>query len=94
MTNDNPYISREGIDLTGRTARCSCGRTAPSSTDLAFFEYRGLGMERPTCAICGFYESVHAETNPYTGRPGVTDHTFMARVDVQDAYYCGCRGWD
>jgi hypothetical protein len=29
-------------DLTNRTARCSdCDRTRPSSTDLAFFRYRG-----------------------------------------------------
>ena len=38
-------------DLTGRVARCtSCGRTAPSSTALAFFEHR------PTSDLDSFYD--------------------------------------
>ena len=30
-------------DLTGRQARCGCGRLVSSSVDLAFFEYLGPG---------------------------------------------------
>lgn len=83
-------------DLTGRTAKCTCGASAPSSPALAFFEYRGPGAGRATCAVgdCIFLESVHQPINPHTGRPGVTDHTFVARTYDFDSFYCGCRGWD
>ena len=33
----------ETPDLTGRQARCSCGRREASDLDLAFFEFRGHG---------------------------------------------------
>ena len=38
----NAYIIDENPpDLTGRIARCSCGKEKPSSYDLPFFEYKG-----------------------------------------------------
>lgn len=84
-------------NLEGRMATCgkNC-RVQPSSYDLAFFEYLGEGADRPICSVgtCFYVESVHQAINPHTGRPGVTDHAFVARVYENDRYYCGCRGWD
>lgn len=33
-------VAEKALDLTNRLARCSCGRTRPSSLGLAFFEYK------------------------------------------------------
>src|SRR3990167_10586181 len=46
--------------LDGRTARCGCGKTRPSSLDLAFFEYMGDGSPTATekCK-CGAIERLH-----------------------------------
>lgn len=83
--------------LVGRTARCTCGALAPSDPQrLAFFEYRGVGMDRPICSVgkCFYVESVHQAINPGTGRLGVTDHAFVPRVHEFDSWYCGHAGWD
>jgi hypothetical protein len=37
----------EGPDLTGRMAKCDCGRTVPSSTNLPFFQYGSWGGKQP-----------------------------------------------
>ena len=45
------------VDLTGRTARCACGDTAPSSTSLPFFEHRpdgATGMDGFYCGHAGW----------------------------------------
>lgn len=84
--------------LEGRQAQCTCGKAVPSddSGRLAFFQYRGPGMADPPCSVgrCFYVESVHQQINPRTGRPGVTDHAFVARTYEYDSFYCGCRGWD
>jgi hypothetical protein len=33
-------VAEKALDLSNRLARCSCGRTRPSSLGLAFFEYK------------------------------------------------------
>lgn len=78
-----------------------------SSLSLPFFEYRGEGSDwQRHCDAqveklggrvvgCGFFDTVHQEVNPHTGRPGITDHEFVQRPPAErDSYYCGCRGWD
>lgn len=82
--------------LAGRTARCSCGREAPSALSLAFFGYCGPGSdEEARCELCPYMDSVHQPVNPHTGRAGVTDHPFAPRPPAEfDRWYCGCRGWD
>ena len=95
-------------DLNNRTARCSCGKTAPSNgRHGGFFEYRGEGSRWATdgCVHCGYTKNVHQEINPHTGRPGITTtsatgmncdpHAFKPRGPNEfDMYYCGCNGWD
>jgi hypothetical protein len=49
-------------DLTGRTARCTCGETRPSDGPrLAFFEYLGAGTYEATelCKTCGYHTDAH-----------------------------------
>ena len=85
-------------DLTGRSARCTCGRTVPSSTDLAFFEFRGEGSKaaKETCAKCHYNIVAHPPRNPkpYAGAP--FEHCVFEPKGAWefDSYYCGCRGWD
>lgn len=91
VVDDNPPA------LIGRTAKCGCGAIAPSSTDLPFFDYKGPGSRSATdrCGVCPFALVVHGETNPHTGRPGITDHTFVPHGPYEfDEYYCGHSGWD
>lgn len=74
-----------------------CKRPGDPTSSLPFFEYRGEGSDYATkhCAKCMYVDTVHAEINPHTGRPGVTDHPFTPRGPAaHDTYYCGCRGWD
>lgn len=33
-------VAERAVDLSNRVAKCSCGRTRPSSLGLAFFEYK------------------------------------------------------
>lgn len=85
--------------LEGRMAECSCGKTAPSSPALAFFEYRGLGSEsaEKSCEVCRYNLVVHDPEYRKTlvgGGPKWTEHEFIPVGDRQDIYYCGCRGWD
>jgi hypothetical protein len=45
------------LDLEGRTARCHCGVTVPSSVRLAFFEHRpdgATGMDGFYCGHAGW----------------------------------------
>jgi hypothetical protein len=99
----------EEPDLTGREARCGCGSVRPSSTDLAFFEYRGVGSRqaRESCKHCGYNECAHDPAYMDTlvhNRDGSRRQTvvesgkclgFEARGAWDyDLFYCGCRGWD
>lgn len=88
-------------NLTGRQARCYCGKTVQSVADgtLAFFEFKGEGsreaMERCGHDKCFFFKGVHGEINSFTGRAGITDHEFVPHGAFEfDSFYCGCRGWD
>ena len=83
--------------LIGRTAKCGCGATEPSSTTLAFFDYKGPGSKSATdrCGVCPYTLVAHGEVNELTGRPGITDHAFVPHGPYEfDAYYCGHSGWD
>lgn len=85
--------------LTGRVARCSCGREEPSDADLFALEFQGAGGESERhCAECGYYEVAHGEV-VYGGvlrpHPIAGTHEFRPRAPLSfDTYYCGCRGWD
>lgn len=82
-------------DLTGRTARCSCGRTEPSSPKLPFFVYRGPGSEQATrsCKNCGYYDTAHTP-EVMANNKGLKCTNFEARGDWgTDSYYCGHSGW-
>lgn len=83
-------IAQSRPDLTGRRARCYCGKTQPSSFDLAFFEHRGAGSRPATLSCkCGFYEIAH-------GKPHVNACAKFTPRGAQefDSFYSGCRGWD
>lgn len=91
-------MSAPTADLTGRTARCSCGHERPSSPELPFFQYRGPGSrdQLTSCKHCRYAPEAHtrkAETGErHLDR--VCDN-FEADPDGrQDTFYCGCRGWD
>lgn len=84
-------------NLEGRFAKCGkeC-HLRPSSTDLAFFEYRGPDSpaSKRHCIQCGYYESAHKPTD---GRPRFKAVCLNFRPHGPyefDSYYCGCRGWD
>ena len=50
----------ESPNLEGRLAQCYCGNTRPSSLDLPFFEYLGVGSPEVTRKCkCGYYEQAH-----------------------------------
>lgn len=89
-------LAPEQPDLTGRTARCMCGKTEPSDKDrLAFFEYRGEGSRSAavTCKRCGYHEVAHTKPDLGAKHPA-QGHEFEARGAFDfDHYYCGCRGW-
>lgn len=93
-------------DLTGRVAKCACGKTAPSSDSLDFFGYRGEGSDDAarTCGRCGYYDTAHmthyapGATVP-SPRFNVVERGlcvgFIARGAAPfDTFYCGHAGWD
>ena len=104
------------MDLTGREAKCShdnpvMGHTGyrnnragqsprPSSTDLAFFEYRGEGSDWAvlSCGNCGMRTEAHTLDTEHKkllvarGRL-CTDYTPRGPAEY-DMFYCGCFGWD
>lgn len=97
------------LRLEGRTARCGCGRTQPSTADhLAFFEFIGEGSRYATqsCRHCGYHDVAHQpehmETLVHIGgkrRPTVVEDGRCpgfepAGAHEFDTFYCGCRGWD
>jgi hypothetical protein len=78
-----------------RMARCSCGKTEPSSdkAQLAFFEFRGVGSKEATetCRHCGYHAVAHQPEHPR--RVACLD--FEPRGPQEfDLFYCGCRGWE
>ena len=91
MSSTKPYPMP---DLTGRKARCGCGRTTPSSTDLLHFEYRGPGSRSAEdVCVCGYHQLAHHEDI----RNGAVSPTlrhcpgFRPRGDLGfDSYWCEC----
>lgn len=88
----------EEPDLTGRMATCYCGSKSlrPSSTDLAFFEYRGPGSPHATnICKCGYTKKAHEKDHVQTVCKKLHEQGFTPRGPHKyDSYYCGCRGWD
>ena len=83
------------IDLTGRVAKCSCGKTEASSSRLAFFQSLGDGSREAThgCSNCGYFDVAH--TNEVRSRNPHICSDFQPKGDVgHDRYYCGHSGWD
>src|SRR5262245_15367272 len=77
-------------DLTGRSARCGCGNTAPSAPDLPFFEFCGEGSrEAIEVCKCGFNMVAHSKSHFRCKAGG-----FASRGPLDDRYYCGHSGWD
>ena len=92
-------------NLEGRTARCQCGKTAPSTRDgsLAFFEYRGPGSYEAEqgCQHCGYSKIAHFHFAEHMkGRKTVVEQGLCPGYEQAtegrpfDLFYCGCRGWD
>lgn len=83
-------------DLDGRTARCSCGATRPSSTGLAFFEYRGEGSRSAvdTCKHCRYALVAHERKRSEPHLRLVCDHFEPHGAWEHDSFYCGCRGFE
>lgn len=88
-----------------RMARCGCGRTEPSSKDLAFFKDRSDGSEDAvrSCKHCGYFECAHDSEamakNVPNNRQTVIERGLCKGFEPHgtyefDSYYCGCWGWD
>lgn len=87
------------MNLEGRTAKCtSCGKERPSSTELAFFTFRGEGSREATESCkCGFFEVAHQydATRVYPEPVDCPHGGFVAKGPQEtDTFYCGCRGFD
>jgi hypothetical protein len=86
-------------DLTGRLARCSCGKTNPSDKaapgykDLPFFEFRGEGSSSAALCKCGYAEVAHGCERDLKQR--FTCGAYEPRGAWEfDGFYCGHAGWD
>jgi hypothetical protein len=90
--------------LIGRTAKCGCGKSVPSTSheSLFGFEYRGPASSEATdICVCGYHKVAHdpegVKNNVYK-RTVVQDGKcsgFRPRGPREhDTFYCGCRGWD
>lgn len=82
-------------NLGGRQARCpSCGRTQPSSPNLAFYEYRGAGSEYARqCKNCGIFEIGHTRKQAGLESTACDNYEPNTQGKEYDLYYCGCQGW-
>ena len=90
-------IDLNPADLKGRIAKCSlCTNEQPSSTKLAFFEYKGPGSREAEeiCKHCRMAVRAHLP-EVMARNPNLKCTNFEAIGGYErDAYYCGCRGWD
>lgn len=85
--------------LTGRLARCYCGKTNPSDQAapgyvvLSFFEFCGEGSPSAALCKCGYAEVAHGCERDLKQR--FTCGTYEPRGGQEfDSFYCGCGGWD
>lgn len=85
-------VDKETPDLTDRVSMCAdCKKTVPSSTELAFFEYRGEGSPSATQRCkCGYYKTAHLMEGFECKNGGFEPH---GAYDT-DLHYDGCRGWN
>lgn len=101
----NANIIAGSPDLTGRLAKCSCGRTTPSDLKTcALFEYCGPGSTQAAESCkCGYnfvaHSSEYMARNVPSNRRTVVEQGkctgFVARGPLEfDRYYCGHAGWD
>lgn len=90
-------MSSSKPSLKDRTAKCdTCGEeVVPSNWDLPYFEYNGEGSYNGTntCRWCGHLSDAHEDVGLRAELPEICDH-FEPIDNMQDTYYCGCRGWD
>jgi hypothetical protein len=85
------------MDLTNRMARCYCGEERPSSKDLPFFQFCGVGSLEASSCKCGFYEVAHHPDPNSVRKKGIPCDVggYTPKGDQGwDKFYCGCRGWD
>lgn len=89
------------MELAGRMAECSCGKSVPSDSDLPFFQYRGPGSyyALTTCARCRFSFCAHVRDESRVQQSSVVERGECigftpAGPDEHDLFYCGCRGLD
>ena len=85
---------RSAPDLSGRMARCRCGRTEPSSFDLRRFEYQGPGSRAAEeVCVCGYHRLAHHDDIKHGAvSPTLRDcGGFQVRGDLGiDSFWCGC----
>lgn len=93
-------------DLTGRIARCHCGREMPSSFDLAFFEYGGDARSAPKEVLDHrnqLLQILNGKWRPREEReellktlgPQIKEANRQLKLQATcDSYFCGCDGWD
>ena len=96
----NAYLLDQAPKLTNRKAKCSCGCIVASSTELAFFEYRGTGSKYAieSCK-CGYTIPAHEHNKSRVDPRSVIElgkcKGFVAKGGHEyDSYYCGHAGWD
>ena len=79
-----------------RVARCSCGRTKPSTPDLPFLVTAEEAVHN--ICVCGYHRVAHEEptrSRPHMLRTMSDGHDFTQRpVGDFDRFYCGHAGWD
>lgn len=111
ITHDCIEVADVKPDLADRMAKCSysherparnqrLGKSpVPSSFDLAFFEYQGVGSREATdICVCGYAKVAHDNnggTCPEMSRTRPASRKFSPKGPQQfDRFYCGCFGWD
>lgn len=99
-------VARCTYDATLRGGGHAGGEPVSSSLSLPFFEYQGPGSERAVVmCVCGYSRIAHEVDDPAYWRGGVRVRRTVVEsgtcpgfrpvgADVEDRYYCGCRGWD
>jgi hypothetical protein len=91
VVHDCTEVGGTALDLTGRKARCICGKAVkPSSPALPFFEFRGPGSGHATATCkCGYAATAHRPDSSCTRQTFVPTgpHEF-------DSFYCGHAGWE
>lgn len=85
--------------MTTRIARCTCGKTETSHSELPMFQFRGEGSRAATetCGECNYHPIAHERAKDPTQLhlKHIRGHEFSPAGSFDfDLFYCGCRGWD